>query len=531
MGSAGGLWEGPLIVPPNGDLLSHDRLNQKTNYIGSGDPSVTFAGILYYNTSTDTLEIRKADNASWFIGLNQSLKTTDSPTLAGLTLNNAGACVPLIETTGDYDVGLEIQRNKTVGSYNETWYMHIPTSSKILQWDLDGSTFLMQLSTSGTLTLAGGLIVGGSLYVNGGSFGLEVNSNIEVSFQFGRTGLSYPIIWTEFIDVSSTILKWYQSTTSSTVMSLDPSGNLVIVGGLTIGSLAGVLKATAGVVAGSATLDDIGEGTTYKRVTATIYGYLSNANAQLASLYTTTAPTFSGVTLGALAGVLKASAGVVGGSATLDDIGEGTTYKRVTATIYGYLSNANAQLSALYTTGSPTFAGLSISANNPELSFVSTVHGEMDCIFMQRNESGGSYNVNWHNYIAASDTKMRWYANNADKMTLDTGGNLVLGGTLTTTQVITSDDIYSRALVLGRYSAAVPWSYIRPSSGSSGIVWNNAAVTAEIMSLDNSGSLVVGGVLQAAGYKSSDGTAGETFSAVTCKTLTVKNGLVVAHTT
>jgi len=482
MGSAGGLWEGPLIVPPNGDLLSHDRLNQKTNYIGSGDPSVTFAGMLYYNTSTDTLEIRKADNASWFIGLNQSLKTTDSPTLAGLTLNNAGACVPLIETTGDYDVGLEIQRNKTVGSYNETWYMHIPTSSKILQWDLDGSTFLMQLSTSGTLTLAGGLIVGGSLYVNGGSFGLEVNSNIEVSFQFGRTGLSYPIIWTEFIDVSSTILKWYQSTTSSTVMSLDPSGNLVIVGGLTIGSLAGVLKATAGVVAGSA---------------------------------------------------------------TLDDIGEGTTYKRVTATIYGYLSNANAQLSALYTTGSPTFAGLSISANNPELSFVSTVHGEMDCIFMQRNESGGSYNVNWYNYIAASDTKMRWYANNADKMTLDTDGNLVVGGSLTINNAINRGVKTDVLILYGGDTSAGGGADIQlwgnNIGGDSGRIYlytPNAAgnahtlrMTFNAMAAQGAAGITMYEVLQAAGYKSSDGTAGETFSAVTCKTLTVKNGLVVAHTT
>lgn len=39
-------------------------------------------------------------------------------------------------------------------------------------------------------------------------------------------------------------------------------------------------------------------------------------------------PTFAGETLTGFSGVLKATAGVVGGSATLDDIADGTTYKR-----------------------------------------------------------------------------------------------------------------------------------------------------------------------------------------------------------
>ena len=39
MGSGGTLWEGPICNPPDGDLISHDRLNQKTIYVGPSAPS------------------------------------------------------------------------------------------------------------------------------------------------------------------------------------------------------------------------------------------------------------------------------------------------------------------------------------------------------------------------------------------------------------------------------------------------------------------------------------------------------------
>jgi len=46
---------------------------------------------------------------------------------------------------------------------------------------------------------------------------------------------------------------------------------------------------------------------------------------------TTATPEFAGLTLTGLSGVLKATAGVVSGSATLDDISDGTSYERVAA--------------------------------------------------------------------------------------------------------------------------------------------------------------------------------------------------------
>jgi hypothetical protein len=55
------------------------------------------------------------------------------------------------------------------------------------------------------------------------------------------------------------------------------------------------------------------------------------------SLATSSSPTFGGLTLTGLSGVLKASAGVVSGSATIDDIGDGTSYKKMTADQYTWL--------------------------------------------------------------------------------------------------------------------------------------------------------------------------------------------------
>jgi hypothetical protein len=616
-GSGGSLWYGPIDNPPNGDLLSDARLNQKTNYIGSADPSITFAGMLYYNTSTDTLEIRKADNASWFIGLNQSLKSTDSPIFAGLTigalsgvlkgtagvvggsatcddiadgityvrthndfsstyknylnqsvtssatpifagltLNYAGTDVLLIETTADSDVGVEIYRNKTAGSYNESWYMHIPTSHQYLQWDIDGSTYLMQLSTSGTLSLAG------SLYVNGGSFGLEVTSNVEVGFQFGRTGLSYPIIWTQFIDVSSTLLQWYQSTTGSTVMSLDHSGNLVIVGGLTIATATGgVLKATAGVVAGSATLDDIGEGTTYKRVTATIYGYLSNANAQLSALYTIGSPTFAGLTLTAFSGFVKATAGILSAAALTDaDIPNDITLTNITqitnrshtslsdigtlthATIDTYLDQAvKAASSPVFVNPHWTGYGYSTQANltTTILAFGKTGDANWACTINSGGRidwgAGGAIAVDTNLYRSGANilkTDDAFYA--VGNITTD--GNFKLNSYGTTT-------FFAGGQTYMKWQSGFGGSLIADGSDFAIMMVTNPTIfhiysgtndittATEILKLTYAGQLSLLGYVQpTGGYNAADGTAGVTFAASPIKSLTVKNGLVVAYT-
>lgn len=121
--------------------------------------------------------------------------------------------------------------------------------------------------------------------------------------------------------------------------------------GMTLTGMSGVVKTSGGVMSGGATIDDVGEGTTYKRLTATKDGYINQDVKSSAS------PTFAGATIGSLSGVIKASGGVLSGSATLDDVPDSVTYKKMTTAKEGYI-NQN-----VTTTASPTFAGLTVDTD------------------------------------------------------------------------------------------------------------------------------------------------------------------------
>jgi len=91
------------------------------------------------------------------------------------------------------------------------------------------------------------------------------------------------------------------------------------------------------------------------------YTALSDANAQLEDLQIDGSPSFSGLTIDTLSGVLKATTGVVSGSATMDDIADGVTYVRshndFTDTYKGYLNQGVKNVDA------PIFAGLTVDTN------------------------------------------------------------------------------------------------------------------------------------------------------------------------
>ena len=120
-------------------------------------------------------------------------------------------------------------------------------------------------------------------------------------------------------------------------------------GGLVVSNLtAGVLKSSAsGLITSNATTDDLVEGKTNQYFTTsrartalvggtsiTYYPLTGQINTSQA-LDTTSSPTFAGLTIGSLSGVIKASAGVLSGSATTDDLTEGKTNL--------YFTNARAQ--------------------------------------------------------------------------------------------------------------------------------------------------------------------------------------------
>ena len=144
----------------------------------------------------------------------------------------------------------------------------------------------------------------------------------------------------------------------------------------------------------------------------------------------TGSPTFANLdivtqlVLEGISGVLRGSTvtGVVLGDSTLDHIGEGATYKRVTATIYGYLSNANAQLASLYTTTKPTFAGVLSTDIITATQFVTSgVGGEIKIV--DRTTAA-------HSFILYSDADIFRIYYGADKLTIDSSGNLIVQGYL-----------------------------------------------------------------------------------------------------
>lgn len=69
-----GLWA-------SGDVVSMARMNQKTLFMGTSQPATTYAGQIWYNTTTDCMEVRNAGNTAWYF-MNQTLTQITAPVTA-----------------------------------------------------------------------------------------------------------------------------------------------------------------------------------------------------------------------------------------------------------------------------------------------------------------------------------------------------------------------------------------------------------------------------------------------------------------
>ena len=204
--------------------------------------------------------------------------------------------------------------------------------------------------------------VSGALTFTGGTLGLNAASANTVSYLVQRDSngdfAARTVTLTSLVVGSATLA-------FSTALTINTA--VTISGALTVGSLSGVLKAAAGVLAGGATTDDLTEGSTNQYFTAarvrttpltgisstnvilatdsvlTAFGKIDNllggnyaAGTVSGNFSVTGTLTVAGVTTLAtsLSGVLKATSGVVSGGATTDNVPVGSTNLYWTQTLF-----------------------------------------------------------------------------------------------------------------------------------------------------------------------------------------------------
>jgi len=93
----GGLWQ-------SGDTLSKERLNQKTIYVGSTEPTTTYPGQVWFDTSNNTWKVRNSDNTGWIERYNlPELQISDTSVItSSRVLQNVTADASII-TSGVFD--------------------------------------------------------------------------------------------------------------------------------------------------------------------------------------------------------------------------------------------------------------------------------------------------------------------------------------------------------------------------------------------------------------------------------------------
>jgi hypothetical protein len=260
-GSDGSLWYGPVDNPPNGDLLSHDRLNQKTTFIGTSAPATTFAGQIWFDSTNNILYIRNKDNNAWILKMDQSVDTGASPTFVGLIVTTVTGSPHIIDVGTTYDL--------VIASDSTTAF----TADRILTVDLDNvaRTLKMQnnltveagapaasiinqdLTTDASPTFANILLGTGTIqFTNGtntetlswGKYGLHldfvgpdagafvIGNKGELFYDSGVNGFGF-----DTYDFDPSITFWVKSNLmhigqyfSSPLISMDIYGNLISVG-------------------------------------------------------------------------------------------------------------------------------------------------------------------------------------------------------------------------------------------------------------------------------------------------------------
>jgi len=234
-----------------------------------------------------------------------------------------------IGADSDFDIGIDPR-----GSHD--W--------KVLSYTQGGNTYI-QLYVDGIIkrsSLQNTYGAMGSPLISFGNTMTSLYDNVSqsiINFEYVKVKLDISTIYTEILDKYGDIVggegyEWFLDIATIN-HNLSVGGDLKLSGSLTIDTLSGILRATTGVVAaitaGSANqilgITNAGTGYEYKTVEGTtnqVIITLSTANKIIISLpqniHSGASPTFAGLTLSGLTGILKTSAGVISGSAALTDL-------------------------------------------------------------------------------------------------------------------------------------------------------------------------------------------------------------------
>jgi len=221
----------------------------------------------------------------------------------------------------------------------------------------------------------------------------------------------------------------------------------------------------------------------------------------------TDSPTFAGLKLTGLTGVLKATAGVVGGSATMDNIADGATYVRsennLTDALKTNYDAAHTHISAdgsshsfinqnVTTGASPTFVDLTLSAPSNIYSldhdsfsgFVGNEHIDHITVSIAAGgilSGGGDISANRTISLNHSDVDHNQTTNfvanehiNHTSVSITAGNGLTGGGDISTTRTLDFDATYSPSFA-GMTITSLTASRLVASDGSKALVSSDLA--------------------------------------------------------
>jgi len=340
------------------DTLGKGALNSKTNLVipyGTYTPTIgtdTVAGEICIDTTNNILYVVNGANNAYALAFNQSLRTTDSPTFADATINSI-----LIST----HLGQDVRSSASVSFVGLT---------------LSGILYIQNASGLG----------------NRIAFTNVTDPYNAIDFSYHRAiyGVNSSDLLIKTNNAGNTdfverlLIKGNAAQGSAGITSYEP----LTLPSITIGTLAGVLKATAGAVGGSATEDDIADGSTYKRThndfTDTFKGYLNQ------SVLSSASPAFADATINSI----------------------------LISTHLGQ---------DVRSTASPSFVGLSLSYNYPAI----TITANIPAVDFVCSQGGGiRWRISpWND--ATSISFINVTNSNAQAMRLTQEGNLIISGKLT----------------------------------------------------------------------------------------------------